>query len=101
MRAIKRVRRIWGFRVVTSTRRADKQRSSGVLGGAKSCSIGRGVLARPPTPWARVPRSGPNPHPRSRPMADNPAPNGAQAEDAPQLNALAQYAKDLSFENPN
>ena len=34
-------------------------------------------------------------------MADNPAPNGAQAEDAPQLNALAQYAKDLSFENPN
>src|SRR3954454_24505359 len=34
-------------------------------------------------------------------MADNPAPNGAQAEDAPQLNALAQYAKDFSFENPN
>ena len=34
-------------------------------------------------------------------MADTPAPNGAQAEEAPQLNALAQYAKDLSFENPN
>jgi len=34
-------------------------------------------------------------------MADTPAPDGAQAEDAPQLNALAQYAKDLSFENPN
>jgi preprotein translocase subunit SecB len=34
-------------------------------------------------------------------MADTPAPNGAQPEDAPQLNALAQYAKDLSFENPN
>ena len=36
-------------------------------------------------------------------MADTPAPNGAQtdADNAPQLNALAQYAKDLSFENPN
>lgn len=34
-------------------------------------------------------------------MAD-PAPNGAQANDAaPSLNALAQYTKDLSFENPN
>ncbi|GJE26150.1 protein-export chaperone SecB [Methylobacterium organophilum] len=39
-------------------------------------------------------------------MADNPAPNGngaaAQGGDlAPAINALAQYAKDLSFENPN
>ena len=32
-------------------------------------------------------------------MADTPAPNGAQG--APTLNALAQYAKDFSFENPN
>ena len=34
-------------------------------------------------------------------MADNPATNGAQAEQAPSLNALAQFAKDISFENPN
>ena len=34
-------------------------------------------------------------------MADTPATNGAQADQAPSLNALAQYAKDLSFENPN
>ena len=37
-------------------------------------------------------------------MADSPAPNGngsAQPADAPVINALAQYAKDLSFENPN
>lgn len=34
-------------------------------------------------------------------MADNPAPNGAQAETGPTLNALAQYTKDFSFENPN
>jgi preprotein translocase subunit SecB len=37
-------------------------------------------------------------------MADIPASNGAQpgpAPEAPQLNALAQYAKDISFENPN
>ncbi|GJE69727.1 MULTISPECIES: protein-export chaperone SecB [Methylobacteriaceae] len=37
-------------------------------------------------------------------MADTAAPNGngAQAQDlAPAINALAQYAKDLSFENPN
>jgi preprotein translocase subunit SecB len=34
-------------------------------------------------------------------MADNPATNGAQADQAPSLNALAQYAKDFSFENPN
>ena len=39
-------------------------------------------------------------------MADSPAPNGngaaGQAEDSqPAINALAQYAKDLSFENPN
>ena len=34
-------------------------------------------------------------------MADTPAPNGAQDETAPSLNALAQYTKDLSFENPN
>lgn len=27
--------------------------------------------------------------------------NGAQADAAPSLNALAQYIKDLSFENPN
>lgn len=34
-------------------------------------------------------------------MAD-PSPNGAQQnENAPTLNALAQYLKDLSFENPN
>ena len=32
-------------------------------------------------------------------MADSPANNGAQG--APSLNALAQYAKDFSFENPN
>ena len=40
-------------------------------------------------------------------MADTPAPNGnggatAQTDDAtPTINALAQYTKDLSFENPN
>ena len=34
-------------------------------------------------------------------MADTPAGNGAQADTAPSLNALAQYVKDLSFENPN
>jgi preprotein translocase subunit SecB len=35
-------------------------------------------------------------------MAETPAGNGAQAEtSAPSLNALAQYAKDFSFENPN
>ncbi len=39
-------------------------------------------------------------------MADSPAPNGngAAPQDenlAPAINALAQYAKDLSFENPN
>lgn len=43
-------------------------------------------------------------------MAETPAGNGAQATsvpdatpgpEAPQLNALAQYAKDISFENPN
>ena len=38
-------------------------------------------------------------------MADTPATNGgAQAQpspDQPSLNALAQYAKDFSFENPN
>ncbi len=37
-------------------------------------------------------------------MADIPAPNGAEgaaAETGPSLNALAQYAKDISFENPN
>ena len=42
-------------------------------------------------------------------MADTPASNGAQPNGAPtdqsaegpQLNALAQYAKDISFENPN
>ena len=35
-------------------------------------------------------------------MAEIPAGNGAQAsESMPSLNALAQYAKDISFENPN
>ena len=35
-------------------------------------------------------------------MAENPAGNGAQtADQMPSLNALAQYAKDISFENPN
>jgi preprotein translocase subunit SecB len=36
-------------------------------------------------------------------MAENTAPNGngSQGEAGPQLNALAQYAKDISFENPN
>lgn len=40
-------------------------------------------------------------------MADTPATNGAQganqggADTAPSLNALAQYTKDFSFENPN
>jgi preprotein translocase subunit SecB len=34
-------------------------------------------------------------------MADSPATNGAQNDTAPSLNALAQYAKDFSFENPN
>ncbi|WP_232629645.1 protein-export chaperone SecB [Methylobacterium sp. Leaf118] len=37
-------------------------------------------------------------------MADTAAPNGNGAQDgdlAPAINALAQYAKDLSFENPN
>jgi preprotein translocase subunit SecB len=33
-------------------------------------------------------------------MAD-PANNGAEANVAPSLNALAQYCKDFSFENPN
>ncbi len=34
-------------------------------------------------------------------MADTPAANGAQEEAMPSLNALAQYTKDFSFENPN
>lgn len=35
-------------------------------------------------------------------MADTPAGNGAQPDaNAPSLNALAQYTKDFSFENPN
>lgn len=36
-------------------------------------------------------------------MADTPAGNGAQQApgDGPLLSALAQYAKDISFENPN
>ena len=35
-------------------------------------------------------------------MAETPAGNGAQADTSAQsLNALAQYAKDFSFENPN
>jgi preprotein translocase subunit SecB len=34
-------------------------------------------------------------------MADNPARNGTQTDGGPSLNALAQYAKDFSFENPN
>ncbi len=34
-------------------------------------------------------------------MADSPANNGAQNDAAPALNALAQYTKDFSFENPN
>jgi preprotein translocase subunit SecB len=34
-------------------------------------------------------------------MADTAAPNGAQDETGPSLNALAQYTKDMSFENPN
>ncbi|HMO30439.1 protein-export chaperone SecB [Enterovirga sp.] len=37
-------------------------------------------------------------------MADTPAGNGAypeQAAEGPLLSALAQYAKDISFENPN
>ena len=34
-------------------------------------------------------------------MADTPAPNGAQDESTPSLNALAQYTKDFSFENPS
>src|ERR671932_1990150 len=34
-------------------------------------------------------------------MAETPPGNGTQAETAPSLNALAPYAKDFSFENPN
>jgi preprotein translocase subunit SecB len=35
-------------------------------------------------------------------MAEKTSPNGnAQEDGAPSLNSLAQYAKDLSFENPN
>jgi preprotein translocase subunit SecB len=34
-------------------------------------------------------------------MAENPAANGTEGETGPALNALAQYAKDISFENPN
>ena len=34
-------------------------------------------------------------------MADNTATNGAQDNALPALNALAQYCKDFSFENPN
>jgi preprotein translocase subunit SecB len=34
-------------------------------------------------------------------MADTPANNGAQNGGMPALNALAQYCKDFSFENPN
>jgi preprotein translocase subunit SecB len=34
-------------------------------------------------------------------MADTPANNGAQDNAMPALNALAQYCKDFSFENPN
>jgi preprotein translocase subunit SecB len=34
-------------------------------------------------------------------MADTPATNGAEEANVPSLNALAQYMKDFSFENPN
>jgi preprotein translocase subunit SecB len=34
-------------------------------------------------------------------MADTPATNGAGENNVPSLNALAQYMKDFSFENPN
>jgi preprotein translocase subunit SecB len=34
-------------------------------------------------------------------MADIPANNGAEGDNTPALNALAQYCKDFSFENPN
>ena len=34
-------------------------------------------------------------------MADSPATNGAETNNVPSLNALAQYMKDFSFENPN
>jgi preprotein translocase subunit SecB len=34
-------------------------------------------------------------------MAEPTAPNGAQEDNRPSLNALAQYTKDFSFENPN
>ncbi len=34
-------------------------------------------------------------------MADTPATNGAEGGNVPSLNALAQYMKDFSFENPN
>ncbi|HEY0353920.1 MAG TPA: protein-export chaperone SecB [Enterovirga sp.] len=34
-------------------------------------------------------------------MAENPPANGTEGEAGPALNALAQYAKDISFENPN
>lgn len=34
-------------------------------------------------------------------MADNPANNGGAQDTVPALNALAQYCKDFSFENPN
>jgi preprotein translocase subunit SecB len=34
-------------------------------------------------------------------MADIPANNGAEGDTTPALNALAQYCKDFSFENPN
>src|SRR5690349_13808380 len=37
----------------------------------------------------------------ARTMADSPATNGTADTTAPSLNALAQYCKDFSFENPN
>jgi preprotein translocase subunit SecB len=59
-----------------------------------ACGLGGAGLAAPAGAY-HIPDT------RSPSMAENPAGNGAQADSAPSLNALAQYAKDFSFENPN
>ena len=65
--------------------------------------LARTAIARYPTALSRSAPTGPHHsiHFGARTMADNPANNGAQDGGAPALNALAQYCKDFSFENPN
>src|SRR6185312_2915496 len=63
------------------------------------CNAGRAVLATRRRPGGAV--SGPIPRARDHTMADNNNGNAAPAPAQPQsISVLAQYVKDLSFENP-